>query len=107
TKAIPKMIKKTTSEDLTAALEEHLRVTEEQVRKVERVFETIGKKPQAKKCAAMEGILEEATETMGETEGVVRDAGIICSAQKVEHYEIASYGTLCAFANTLGMNDAA
>jgi ferritin-like metal-binding protein YciE len=55
----------------------------------------------------MEGILEEGEETMEETEGIVRDAGIICSAQKVEHYEIASYGSLCAFANTLGMDDVA
>jgi ferritin-like metal-binding protein YciE len=107
TKAIPKMIKKTTSDELVNALEEHLTVTEEQVKKVERVFEFIGKKPMAKKCPAMEGILKEGEETMAENEGMVRDAGIICSAQKVEHYEIASYGSLCAFANTLGMDDAA
>src|SRR6185436_4516661 len=107
TKAIPKMIKKAISEDLKAGLEEHLNVTGEQVGKGEKVFEIIGKKPQAKKCAAMEGILKEAEETMRENDGMVRDAGIICSAQKVEHYEIASYGTLCAFANTLGMDEAA
>lgn len=107
TKAIPKMIKNAESEELIAALEEHLTVTEKQVAGVERVFDLIGKKPQAKKCVAMEGILTEAEEGMQETEGMVRDAGIICSAQKVEHYEIASYGSLCAFANTLGMNEAA
>src|SRR5438132_1561486 len=103
TKAIPKMIKNATSEELVEALEEHLEVTEKQVEGVEKVFDLIGKKPIAKKCIAMEGIIEEGEESMKETEGVVRDAGIICSAQKVEHYEIASYGSLCAFANTLGM----
>jgi ferritin-like metal-binding protein YciE len=107
TKAIPKMIKNATSEELIDTLEEHLDVTMEQVKGVEQVFDIIGKKPIAKRCIAMEGIIQEGEEGMQETEGVVRDAGIICSAQKVEHYEIASYGSLCAFANTLGMNDAA
>ncbi len=107
TKAIPKMIKKTTSPELVDALTQHLDVTEQQVKKVEKVFDILGKAPRAVKCAAMSGILEEGDETMKETEGVVRDAGIICSAQKVEHYEIASYGSLCAFANTLGLNQAA
>jgi ferritin-like metal-binding protein YciE len=107
TKAIPKMIKKASSEELISALEEHLEVTKRQVEGVEKVFDFIGKKPTAKKCVAMEGILQEGEEGMQETEGMVRDAGIICSAQKVEHYEIASYGSLCAFANTLGMTDAA
>jgi ferritin-like metal-binding protein YciE len=107
TKAIPKMIKNTTSEELIDALEEHLEVTEKQVGKVEEVFKLLGKKANAEKCPAMQGILDEAEETMEETEGIVRDAAIICSAQKVEHYEIASYGSLCAFANTLGLEDAA
>lgn len=107
TKAIPKMIKKATSPELISALEEHLAVTEEQVTKVEEVFSTLGKKPQAKPCVAMQGIIEEGEETMEEFEGVTRDAGIICSAQKVEHYEIASYGSLAAFAKALGMDDAA
>ncbi|MDQ3051643.1 MAG: ferritin-like domain-containing protein [Bacteroidota bacterium] len=107
TKAIPKMISNATSDELIAALEEHLTVTEEQVKKVERVFEVLGKKPEAKPCAAMKGILEEGEETMKEFQGMTGDAGIIYAAQKVEHYEIASYGTLCAFANTLGMTDAA
>jgi len=106
-KSIPKMIKKATSEELIAALEDHLEVTKAQVTKVEQVFEVIGKKPQAKACAAMEGILEEATELMEEFEGITGDAAIIYAAQKVEHYEIASYGTLCAFANTLGLSEAA
>jgi ferritin-like metal-binding protein YciE len=107
TKAIPKMIKKTTSEELISALEEHLAVTEKQVSRVEKVFEVLGKTAKASKCPAMQGILEEADETMKETDGMVRDAAIICSAQKVEHYEIASYGSLCAFANTLGLTKAA
>jgi ferritin-like metal-binding protein YciE len=107
TKAIPKMIKNATSDELIAALEEHLTVTQEQVTKVEQVFEAIGKKPQAKACVAMQGIIDEGEETMEEHEGIVRDAGIICSAQKVEHYEIASYGSLASFAKTLGLEEAA
>jgi ferritin-like metal-binding protein YciE len=107
TKAIPKMVKKTVSPELADALNQHLAVTEKHVQKVERVFKLLNKTPKAVKCVAMAGIIEEGEETMKETEGVVRDAGIICSAQKVEHYEIASYGSLCAFANTLGMTEAA
>ncbi len=108
TKALPKMIKNASSEELITALEEHLAVTEEQVTRVERVFEVIGTKAQAKKCEAMAGLIKEGEEIMKDTEkGVVRDAGIISAAQKVEHYEIASYGTLCAFAKTLGENEAA
>jgi len=107
TKAIPKMIKNATSEELVTALEEHLEATQQQVTRVEEVFEVIGEKVQAKKCEAMAGLIKEAEEIMESTEeGVVRDAGIISAAQKVEHYEIASYGTLCAFAKTLGEDDA-
>lgn len=106
-KAIPKMIKNATDEELIAALEDHLSATEEQVNRVEKVFAIISVKPEAKKCEAMAGLIKEAEEIMSETEkGVVRDAGIISAAQKVEHYEIASYGTLCAFAKTLGHDDA-
>src|SRR6478735_947776 len=95
TKAIPKMIKNATSEELKTALQEHLAVTEQQVTRVEQVFESIGTKAQAKKCEAMEGLIKEAGEIMESTEeGAVRDAGIISAGQKVEHYEIASYGTL-------------
>jgi ferritin-like metal-binding protein YciE len=108
TKAIPKMIKNASSEELIAALEEHLTETEEQVAKVEEVFEILGEKAQAKKCEAMEGLIKEAEELMSDNEeGVIRDAAIISAGQKVEHYEIASYGTLVAFANTLGYTDAA
>lgn len=108
TKAIPKMIKNATSEELVSALEEHLEVTKGHVERCEKVFEILGKPARAKKCEAMEGLTKEAQEIMESTEeGVVRDAGIISAAQKVEHYEIASYGTLCAFAKTLGEDEVA
>lgn len=107
TKALPKMIKKATSEELIEALEMHLEETEAQVKKVERVFESIDKKPVAKKCEAMNGLIKEAEEIMKESEeGAMRDAGIITAGQKVEHYEIASYGTLRTFAQTLGLDEA-
>jgi ferritin-like metal-binding protein YciE len=108
TKAIPKMIKNATSEELIAALEDHLEVTKGHVERCEQVFELLGKAARAKKCEAMEGLTKEAEEIMESTvKGVVRDAGIISAAQKVEHYEIASYGTLCSFARTLGENEIA
>ncbi len=107
TKAIPKMIKNATSEELISALENHLTETQEQVSRVEQVFEIIGKKPTAKKCEAMDGLIREAQEIMEEAEeGPMCDAGIISAGQKVEHYEIASYGTLRQFAETLGLDDA-
>lgn len=108
TKAIPKMIKKATSEDLVKALQDHLEVTKGHVERCEKAFDMMGMPARAKKCEAMEGLTKEAEEIMESTEeGVVRDAGIISAAQKVEHYEIASYGTLCAFAKTLGENEIA
>ena len=107
-KALPKMAKNAPSRDLVAAIEEHTTVTEEQVSRLEKVFEMMGKKATAKKCEAMEGLIKEGESIMEETEkGPVRDAGIIAASQKIEHYEIASYGTLCAFAKTLGEDDAA
>lgn len=106
TKAIPKMIKNATSEELIAALENHLKETVEQVNRVEQVFEILGKKATAKKCEAMEGLIKEAEAIMEECEeGAMCDAGIISAGQKVEHYEIASYGTLRQFAETLGLDD--
>jgi ferritin-like metal-binding protein YciE len=108
TKAIPKMIKKATSEELIDALEEHLEETQGHVERCEQVFELIGKSAQAKKCEAMAGLIKEAEAIMEESdEGVMRDAGIISAAQKVEHYEIATYGTLAKFAKTLGLTEAA
>jgi len=108
TKAIPKMIKKATSQDLITALDNHLNETEEQVSRLEQVFEKLGKKAVAKKCEAMSGLINEAEEIMEDSEeGAMRDAGIISAAQKVEHYEIATYGTLKTFAETLGLEDIA
>jgi len=107
TKAIPKMIKNATSEELIEALQNHLTETEGQVKRVEQVFELTGKKAVAKKCDAMEGLIKEAEGIMEECEeGAMCDAGIISAGQKVEHYEIASYGTLRQFAETLGLNEA-
>jgi ferritin-like metal-binding protein YciE len=106
-KAIPKMIKNASSQDLVNALNEHLMVTEEQVQKVEEVFESIGEKVSAKKCEAMAGLIKEAEEIMSDLDkGSVRDAGIICAAQKVEHYEIATYGCLSTYAEILNEMEA-
>ncbi len=108
TKALPKMAKNATTQELINALEEHLEVTKGHVERCEQAFELMEKPAQAKKCEAMSGLIKEAEEIMQSTEqGVVRDAGIISAAQKVEHYEIASYGTLCAFAKTIGENEVA
>jgi ferritin-like metal-binding protein YciE len=108
TKAIPKMIKNATSEDLIDALESHLEETKGHVDRCEKAFELLGKTATGKKCEAMAGLTKEAEEIMEEAEeGMIRDAGIISAAQKVEHYEIASYGTLIAFARTLGENEVA
>lgn len=107
-KALPKMAKNATSEELINAIEEHLEVTKEHVERCEQVFEMMNKPARAKKCEAMDGLIREAQDIMESTEpGVVRDAGIISGAQKIEHYEIASYGTLCAFAKTLGETEIA
>lgn len=107
-KAIPLMAKNATSADLIEALNSHLTETEDQIIRLEKVFELIGKKASAKKCDAMEGLIEEGKGILEETElGVVRDAGIIAASQKIEHYEIASYGTLRQFAETLGLEEAA
>lgn len=109
TKALPKMARAATSEDLRDAFESHLSETEGHVEKVEQVFDIIGEKAQAKLCPAMEGLLKEGDEIVESTEKgtVVRDCGLIMAAQKVEHYEIASYGTLRTLARILGHDDAA
>nr|WP_315254760.1 ferritin-like domain-containing protein [uncultured Flavobacterium sp.] len=107
TKALPKMAKNATSEDLIATINDHLVVTEEQITRLEQVFDLIGEKATAKKCDAMEGLIKEGESIVEETEiGPVRDAGIIAASQKIEHYEIATYGTLAAFAQTLGEEEA-
>lgn len=106
-KALPKMAKNATTPKLVSALQDHLSVTEEQVARLEKVFELAGKKATAKKCEAMDGLIKEGQDILESTEpGPVRDAGIIAASQKIEHYEIATYGTLCAFARTLGENEA-
>lgn len=106
-KALPKMQKNATDEKLKQSIEQHLIETEEHVSRLEEIFESIGVKAQAKKCDAMQGLLDEADSIVEETEpGTVRDAGIIAAAQKVEHYEIATYGTLSAFAKVLKEKDA-
>jgi ferritin-like metal-binding protein YciE len=109
TKTLPKMKKKATTDELKSAIEEHLAQTEEHVKRLEQVFEICGKKAQAKKCDAMEGLIKEGDSIVEETEdnSMTRDAGIIMAAQKVEHYEIATYGSLVQFAKTLGMDKAA
>jgi ferritin-like metal-binding protein YciE len=106
-KAIPKMAKKATDENLVEALTAHLEETKQQVDRVEAAFEDTGKSAKAKKCEAMAGLIEEAQEMMEEeADPEVMDAVIIGLAQKVEHYEIATYGTLCSWAATLGYENA-
>ena len=109
TKTLPKMKKAATTDDLKSAIEEHLAQTEGHVKRLEQVFDMCGKKVQAKKCDAMEGLIKEGDSIVEETQegSMTRDAGIIMAAQKVEHYEIATYGSLVQIAKTLGMNDAA
>lgn len=109
TKALPKMQKAATTEELKNAIEEHLAQTENQVKRLEQVFELIGKKAQAKKCEAMEGLIKEGESIIEETEdgSMTRDVGIIIAAQKVEHYEIATYGGLAQIATTMGLDEAA
>jgi len=109
TKALPKLQKAATTEELKAAIEEHLSQTQEHVSRIEEAFQLMGKKAQAKKCEAMEGLVKEGESILEETEkgSMTRDAGIIAAAQKVEHYEIATYGTLVTLAKTMGEDDVA
>lgn len=109
TKALPKMKKAATTEELQEALEAHLSETQEQVTRLEEVFGLFDLKPQAKKCDAMEGLLKEGDSIVEDTEdgSMTRDAGIILASQKIEHYEIATYGTLVQFAKTMGRDDVA
>jgi ferritin-like metal-binding protein YciE len=108
-KALPKMIKGATSEELKSTIQAHLTETENHITRLEQVFSSIGEKAVAVKCEAMAGLLKEGEEIMGETEKgtLTRDVGIISAAQKVEHYEIASYGTLKTLAAVLGYIEAA
>ena len=107
-KALPKMIKGATSEELRDAFESHLEETHGQVNRLERVFELLDEKPRGKHCAGMAGILEEGSETLEEdAEDAVMDACIIAGAQRVEHYEITAYGTVIAWAEALGLTEVA
>jgi len=107
-KALPKMAKAASNEDLKAGFEEHLEQTKTHVERIEKVFTLLDKTPRAKKCKAMEGLIEEGSELMEEDAAPeVLDAMLISAAQKVEHYEIATYGTLVTWARQLEMEEAA
>jgi len=107
TKALPKMAKAAESEELREAFEEHLQQTEEQISRLDQVFESLGEKMQRKTCKAMQGLIEEGTEVIQEHKGSSAiDAALIAAAQKVEHYEIATYGTLCTWADQMGHQEA-
>ena len=105
-KALPKMQKNATSKNLKTAIDGHLQETKNQVKRLEEAFKALKEKAEAVKCDAMDGLLKEAEGIMEETEpGAVRDAAIIAAAQKVEHYEIASYGTIATYAKLLNKKD--
>src|SRR5580700_1948031 len=106
-KALPKMAKAATSDELRSGFEEHLEQTRGHVSRLEQIFEDLDEKPSGKKCAGMEGLVKEGGELIkSEFEGEVKDAGLIGAAQRVEHYEIAAYGTVRAFAELLGDRNA-
>lgn len=108
TKALPKMAKAATNPELREAFETHLKQTEEHVNRLEQVFESLGEKAKGKTCAAMKGLVEEGAEAIKEdAEANVKDAALIAAAQRVEHYEIAAYGTVRTYAQQLGHKAAA
>jgi ferritin-like metal-binding protein YciE len=107
TQALPKMAKKASNPQLKRAFEEHLEQTKVQIERLDQIFEGLGKSPRGKKCKGMEGLLEEGKEMMQEDmEDDVMDAALIAAAQRVEHYEIAGYGTVRTYAQLLGERDA-
>jgi len=106
-KALPKMARAATSADLRSGFEEHLKQTEEHVARLEQIFEALGESPKGKKCKGMEGLVAEGAEMIEEDPPSEElDAGLISAAQRVEHYEIAAYGCVCAYANLLGEDQA-
>lgn len=106
--ALPRMAKKAKNPQLKAGFEEHVRQTEEHVARLDQIFEGLGKSPRGKKCKGMEGLLEEGKEVMQEDmDDETRDAALIAAAQRVEHYEMAGYGTVRTYANLLGEREAA
>src|SRR5437016_6428931 len=105
-KALPKMAKASSNEELSQAFEEHLEQSRGHVERIGRAFEVLGEKAKSKPCEAMKGLVEEGSQTMKEDfDEPLLDSAIICAAQKVEHYEIAAYGTLSAWAKHMGLND--
>ena len=107
-KALPKMAKASSNEELAQGFLDHLEETKGHVERLEKIFKAMGEKPTGKTCAAMKGLIEEGKETMEEdAEPEVMDAGLIAAAQRVEHYEIAAYGTVRTFAQLLGDDEAA
>jgi ferritin-like metal-binding protein YciE len=105
-KALPKLAKAAASNELRRGFDEHLEQTKGHVARIEQIFEMLDESPKGKKCAGMEGLVEEGSEVMKEgLEGAVLDAALIGAAQRVEHYEIAAYGTVIAFAQTLGESE--
>jgi ferritin-like metal-binding protein YciE len=107
-KALPKMAEKASSPELRQAFELHHRQTEEQVKRLEQIFDTLEYQPGGHKCKGMEGLIEEGEDVMEDSENDdIRDAGMIAAAQRVEHYEIAAYGTARTYAKMLGKDDAA
>lgn len=107
TKALPKMAKAANSDELRSGFEEHFEQTKGHVNRLQQIFESLGEKPTGKKCKGMEGLVEEGSEMIEEFEGEVLDAGLISAAQRVEHYEIAAYGSVRTYANLLGEEEAA
>jgi len=106
TKALPKLAKASTSEDLRTAFESHLGETEEQIKRLEEIFTMLDVSPKGKTCVAMKGLLEEGSEVLEDTqEGAVRDAAMISAAQRVEHYEMAGYGSVRTYAELLGQDE--
>jgi len=107
-KALPKMAKAASHQDLKDAFTEHLEVTRGQVTRLDEIFEELEESPKGKKCKAMEGLVEEGSEVIGEDgQDAVKDAALIASAQRVEHYEMAGYGCVRTFATLLGLDDIA
>jgi ferritin-like metal-binding protein YciE len=106
TKALPKLVKAASTQELSAAFDSHLQETKGHVERLEEIFQTLGKKGTGKTCEGMKGVLEEGSEVIQEIEkGPIRDAGLIAAAQRVEHYEIAGYGSVRSFAQLLGKQD--
>lgn len=104
-KALPKLVKSADTQELSEAFSNHLEETKNHVTRLEEIFENLGENPKGKKCIGMEGIVKEGAETIDEFEGKVLDVGLTAAAQRVEHYEIAAYGSVCAYAKLLDRSD--